>query len=192
MVLSKREQIILLTAVVAVGLLIGNKFVYEPIRDKLATLNDAREELRKELDSAHLLIAKKKRDEPKYKRLTTEGFQDEADVDNKVSTALNEWSQKYGLKTSSTRPERVPSDKELQEMRFTFSGTGTLKAAASFLWEIESAPMPIKITSMTLSSSSDSGDQMSLTLGVSAVYPGTAQKKRPANAAETKGNEDEI
>jgi hypothetical protein len=189
MVLSKREQIILLMTVITVGLLIGNKFVYEPLRDKRAALGDERQKLKDELDQANLLIKKKNRDEPQYKRLTIGGFRDDADADNKVSKALNEWAQKYRLKIISTRPERVPSDKELQEMRWMFSGTGTLEAAASFIWEIERSEMPVKITSMTLGSTSDTGEQVSVTLGVSAVYPGTA-KSKTAIRPEAKVNED--
>ncbi len=190
MVLSKREQIILLLAVIAVGLLIGNKFVYEPLRDKRAALCEERDQLKKELNEANLLLARQKRDTPQYRQLTTDGFKDDADADNKVSTALNEWAQKCRLKISSTRPERTPTDKELQEMKWMCSGTGTLEAAASFIWEIERSEMPIKITTMTIGSSSDAGELVSLTLGVSAVYPGTA-KSKTATRAEAKTNDDE-
>jgi hypothetical protein len=190
MVLSKREQMIVVVTAIAFGLLIGNKFVYDPYHEKRAALVDERDKLAKELEDVKLLVKRRDRDQAKYKQLTTDGFQSDADADNKVSKALEEWSGKCGLNTSSTRPERVAGDKDLQEYKWMFSGTGNLSAAASFIWEIERSELPIKITSMTLGSTSDSGDQMSLTLGVSAVYP-NANKAKAAPKAEVKANADD-
>jgi hypothetical protein len=190
MVLSKREQMIVVVTAIAFGLLLGNKFVYEPFSEKRTALVDERDKLAKELEDVKLLMQRRDRDKAKYRQLTTDGFKDDADADNRVSKALNEWADKCGLTTSATRPERVAGDKDLQEYKWMFSGTGNLSAAASFIWEIERSDMPIKITSMTLGSTSDSGDQMSLTLGVSAVYPNT-NKAKAAPKAEVKANADD-
>ena len=181
MVLSKREQMIAIMAMIAVGLLIGNKWVYGPIADGRGALDKERQDLKKKVDDAHRLFEKRKSKENEWQILTSNGFSNDGDAEDKVSAALNQWSSKCKLKVSSNRPERVPSDKELQEMMFAFSGTGSLTAAASFILQIETAPLPIKITSMALSSSSDTGEQMSLTLGISAIYPGTATKNIRGN-----------
>jgi hypothetical protein len=190
MVLSKREQLIVLLTVITVGLLIGNKFVYEPLREKRAALVEERDQLAKDREEANLLLLKMQRDKPLHKQLTEDGFKNEDDADNKVAVAINEWSQKCGMTITSTRPEPVSTDKNLQEIRWQLSGNGSLDAAAKFIFEIEASKMPIKITSLTLGSNSDAGEKMTLALGVSAVYPGTAKSKK-AIRPEAKVHEEE-
>jgi hypothetical protein len=176
MVLSKREQIILIATLVIVGLLIGDKIVFTPVWNRLKDMGTERTELKAKLDAADILFMKEKSLGPKWTLLKTD-FPNEEVAQSKVSSALNQWGTKWKLKLSSVRPERIPGDKGLQEMLFAFSGTGTLTSVASFMWEIETSPLPLKITSMQLSSS-DAGQLMQVTLNVSAVYPGTSPNKR--------------
>jgi hypothetical protein len=190
MVLSKREQIIAVVTLVIVGLLIGDKLVFTPVLGKLKALEDERADLKLKLDTANILFMKQKKMQAQWKQLTAD-FPNEQQTQSKVSNSLNQWSEKWGLKLSSTRPERVPNEKGLQEMLFAYSGTGTMGAVASFIWEIETSPLPLKITSMQLSSP-DAGEQMQVTLNVSAVYPGTASKNTRANEAGAKSNEEEV
>jgi hypothetical protein len=193
MVLSKREQIILIMTVIAVGVFAGDKFVVTPITDKLEALDTQREQLKQELADADILFHKQRRLQETWEKLVAEGFRNGAEAEGRILGVLNDWSGEVGLKVSSIRPERMPSDKDLQEMIFAFGGSGSLQAVAQLLWQIETSPLPIKIKSMTLGSSGDTGEQMSLTLGVSAVYLGEAPKKSQTNLPEvTNGNEDQL
>lgn len=191
MVLSKREQIIAVVTLIIVGLLIGDKLLFTPVWNRLRDMETERTELKAKLDAADVLFMKQKAMEAKWRQLSVE-FPNEQTTQSKVSSALNQWATKWRLKLSSTRPERLPGDKGLQEMLFAFSGTGTMSAVASFIWEIETSPMPLKITSMQLSSN-DAGEQMQVTLNVSAVYPGTAQQKNTrASQAGANSNEETL
>ncbi len=62
-------------------------------------------------------------------------------------------------------------------MIFTVAGRGRLESVARFLWQIETAALPVKIKDMQLGSSSEAGDSMSVQLHLSALYLG-AQKKQ--------------
>ncbi|UCF17120.1 MAG: hypothetical protein JSW59_06595, partial [Phycisphaerales bacterium] len=85
---------------------------------------------------------------------------------------------------SSIRPERVSSNKGLQEMIFTVAGRGSLESVARFLWQIETAVLPVKIKDMQLGSSSEAGDSMSLQLHLSALYLGAQQKETETGQPE--------
>jgi hypothetical protein len=90
---------------------------------------------------------------------------------------------------SSIRPERISSDRGLQEMIFTVAGRGTLESVARFLWQIETAALPVKIKDMQLGSSSESGDSMSLQLHLSALYLGAQNKQAEPGPPEAENEE---
>jgi hypothetical protein len=88
------------------------------------------------------------------------------------------------LTLTSVKPQRPSAvRKGLKEMTFSVASTGSLEAVARFIWLVERTSLPIKITDVQLGSAGDTGDEMSLQIGVSALYIGAGQS--------TSGDEDE-
>lgn len=176
MVLSKRERMILVTAIVAVVMLIGDKFVVGPISARREEVKARKLELQAELQNAQLLFTRQKLMERKWKTLLSDGLQNDAEAESKIARALDKWSREAMLMLSSVKPERVDSDKGLKEMTFVVAGMGTLEAVSRFLWQIETAPMPIKVMDMQVGSTNETGQSMSLQLRLSALCLGTEQE----------------
>jgi len=174
--LSKRERIMAITAVVVVGFLVLNKFLIGPVAGKLQQFETQKNQLLVELSEAQNLFRKRRALEREWKTALSEGLRNEVEAESKVGRALNEWSEEASLTLSSVKPERVASEKGLKEMTFVVVGTGTLDAVTRFLWQIETAPMPIKVKDMQLGSSNESGQSMSVQLRLSALCLGAEQK----------------
>ena len=175
MVLSKRERMILITAIVAVVMLVGDKIVVGPISARREEIKARKLELQAELQNAQLLFTRQKLMERKWKTLLSDGLLNDAEAESKIARALDEWSKEAMLTLSSVKPERVASDKGLKEMTFVVAGMGTLEAVSKFLWQIETAPMPIKVMDMQVGSTNDTGQSMSLQLRLSALCLGSQQ-----------------
>lgn len=189
MVLSKRERIILIATLVAVGLFVMNKFVIEPVQAKLDELEAQRQQLLGDLNEGELLIGNHRRMQKKWNAMLSDGLRNDAEAESRILGALREWSGTANLALSSIKPERVSSDRGLQEMIFTVAGKGTLDSVARFLWQIETATLPVKIKDMQLGSSSESGDSMSLQLHLSALYLGAQKKQLDTKQPEVKDEE---
>jgi len=189
MVLSKRERIILFATLASVGLFVVNTFIIEPVQAKLDEMESQRQQLRGELNEGELLIGNHRRMQKKWEAMLSNGLRNDAEAESRVLSALREWSGAAGLALSSIKPERVASDKGLQEMIFTVAGKGSLDSVARFLWQIETAALPVKIKDMQLGSSSESGDSMSLQLHLSALYLGTQKKQLDTRQSEVKDEE---
>jgi len=187
--LSKRERIILIAALASVGLFVAVKFVIDPVQAKRNELESQRQQLLGDLNEAELLIGNHGRMQKKWNAMLSDGLRNETEAESRILDALREWSAAANMALSSIRPERVSSDKGLQEMIFTVAGRGTLDSVARFLWEIETAALPVKIKDMQLGSSSESGDSMSLQLHLSALYLGTQQKEANAGKSEAENEE---
>jgi Tfp pilus assembly protein PilO len=187
--LSKRERIIAIMAVVAVGFLVLNKFLVGPVAGKLQQLETQKSQLKIELDEAQNLFRKRRVLEKQWKTAMSEGLQDEIEAESKVGRALDKWSEEARLTLSSVKPERVASDKGLKEMTFVVVGTGSLDSVTQFLWHIETSPMPIKVKDMQLGSSNESGQSMSLQLRLSALCLGVRQKSSENKSSQEVNDE---
>ncbi len=189
MVLSKRERIILIATLASVGLFIANRFVIEPVQARLNELESQRQQLLGDLNEGQLLMGNHRRMQDKWKTMLSDGLRSDAEVESRILGALREWSGAAGLALSSIRPERVSSEKGLQEIILSVAGKGTLDSVARFVWQVETASLPVKIKDMQLGSSSESGDSMSLQLHLSALYLGTQKTPLDTNQPEVKDEE---
>jgi hypothetical protein len=106
---------------------------------------------------------------------------------------LDQWSGDARLTLTSVRPERLAGDKGLKEITFAVAGQGRLDAVAWFLYQVETAEMPIKIKDMQLSSTSESGDSMSVQLRLSTLYEGGDEKSsaKPSQPKQPETNHEE-
>ncbi len=189
--LSKRERIILIATIASVGLFVAVKFVIDPVQAKRDELESQRQQLQGDLNEAEMLISNNGRMQKKWDAMLSDGLRSETEAESRILSALREWSGAANMALSSIRPERISSERGLQEMIFTVAGRGTLDSVARFLWQIETAVLPVKIKDMQLGSSSESGDSMSLQLHLSALYLG-AQKKRAESGQPGAENEESL
>ena len=187
--LSKRERIILIATIACVGLFVAVKFVIDPVQAKRDDMESQRLQLMGDLNEAELLIGNHGRMQKKWDTMLSDGLRSETEAESRILSALREWSGAANMALSSIRPERLSSDKGLQEMIFTVAGRGTLESVARFLWQIETAALPVKIKDMQLGSSSEAGDSMSLQLHLSALYLGAQKKQAEPGQPEAENEE---
>jgi hypothetical protein len=172
MVLSKRERIILIVTMVVLGALVADKIILGPVSDRLDEMKVQRDQLLAEVNESQALFEQQRLLMPRYKALLTEGFRNDTEAESHVLRALREWSDTTNVTLSSVKPERVASDQGLKEMTFVVAGKGTLRSVAQFLYQIETAALPIKVKNMQLGLASEGADSMSLQLRLSALYIG--------------------
>lgn len=183
MVLSKRERIILIITMIVVGALIADKIILGPVSDRLDAMKVQRDQLLAEVNEAQSLFERQRLLAPRYKTMLADGFRNDTEAESRVLRALREWSDATSMTLSSVKPERVASDRGLKEMTFVVAGKGTLRSVAQFLYQIETAALPIKVKNMQLGLASEGTDSMSLQLRLSALYIG-AEPESPEQQNE--------
>jgi len=194
MVLSRRERIAAIITLIVVGALLVDKFALTPALKRLQQVENQKQELLAQINEARNLFERRRLMERKWKTMSSDGLQNDADVESRIVRALDKWSQDTRLTLTSVKPERLASDKGLKEITFVVAGRGRLDAVARFLWQVETAELPVKVKDMQLGSTSEAGDSMSLQLRLSALYLGAQPKsseKKPAQPEQPKGNNEE-
>ena len=192
--LSKREQIIAIIAVAAVGFLVLSKFVISPVAGKLNQLETQKQQLLVELNEAQKLFQRRRIMEKDWRAMLAEGLRNEVEAESRIARATDGWSREARLTLSSLKPDRAAAEKGLTEITFAVAGTGTLQAVSQFLWQVETTSLPIKVKDMQLGSSNESGQSMSVQLHLSAICPTTEQQpseKQPTQQKSQEANNEE-
>jgi len=174
MMLSKRERMLAIATAVVVTALVVNELVVKRVGARLEQVESHKQQLLAELNEAQSLLERRRLLERKWRMMLSDGLRSGAEAESRVARALDEWAGATRLTLTSLKPERVAGDKGLKEISFTVAGRGSLNAVAGFLYRVETAELPVKVRRMGLGLASESTDNMSLELVVSALYLGDA------------------
>ncbi len=193
--LSKRERIIVLVTLLAVGALAADKFVLGPIANGLGELKAERQKALAQVTKAKSLLQQKQQIEEK-KGSSFVSLRSDTEAESQVAKALDQWAADARLTLTFVKPDRMAGgEKGLKEILFVIAGKGSLDAVSWFLYQVETSELPIKVKHMQLGSTSEAGDNMSLELRISAVYVAADDKsaqKQPQPRQSGKTNEEQL
>ena len=171
MVLSKRERYVLAATIVAVAALVLDRFIVTPFLKRRADTATEKEILLREMDIAVNQFARRKRMEREWKEMLQSALaSDVSQAESQILHAVRNWAQESGLTLSSVKPERVPQEGDMQEITFQAAGTGPMRSVARFVWQLETASLPLKVTWLQLGSRKEGADDLSLQVRISALY----------------------
>ncbi|MFC1764533.1 hypothetical protein ACFL6U_21005 [Planctomycetota bacterium] len=168
--LSKREQLIVLVTIVVLSALVGDRYLLTPLMDKLNLWSEQSQSLATELNEAENLLKQRTLLERKWQKMAGDELVTSSESESHVLNALDRWSQETGLTLSSVKPLRITKVKgSLHEISFAVAGSGSLQATSEFMWQIEKAPLPLRILDLQMGSANESGTEMSVQLNISAL-----------------------
>lgn len=171
MALSPRERLIAMGVGAAAVLYIGNKYALEPYVQ-------ARETVAVELETAQArnievqrVLKMKKHRDTQWRAMLAGGLKtDQSAAQFQVFDAIGDWAQEAGVKLTSRTPQPETRNDRTQIIRLNATGTCNSAAAAKLLWRVETAPMPMKVDELTLTSVKPGSDELQITLVVSTVW----------------------
>ncbi len=170
MVLSKRERMIFWTTLSILLLLTVDKIVITPAMARLDAISQKKADLQVEVHEMTELLSQRKAMAERWRTMQKTGLTDSPSAaESFVFHALDEWEAQCRIDLTAITPQRATAVEGLQEVSFTIAGKGTLETVSQFLWLVEQAEMPVKITNLTLGSTNASGQEMTLSLKISVL-----------------------
>lgn len=181
--LSKRERFILIATVIVLAVLVLDRYALTPLQDQWEQVSADTQKVAQDLQNASNLFQRKTRLQRRWQEMLTGSLKkDAAAAESQVLHAMGQWSERNGLTLTSVKPEYSPQKGSLQEIGFRLTGTGTMRAAAGFMWELETSEVPLQVKEMQLSTAREGGRQMSLQLRVSTIYVSQGRKGETSSA----------
>jgi len=171
MILSRREQLIIVAAAIVVALLVLDRYAVTPLLDYRDGVEVQKQRLLGETQRATALLAHKRQIAPTWKEITATSLKrDPTEAESQILHAVQNWSAEAGLKLTSLKPERLIEKKSLREISFQAAGTGSMSAVVRFLRSVETAKVPIRVKELQLGSRKEGSDDLTLQLRVSTLY----------------------
>ena len=165
-----RQKLLILAAVAAVALLAGDRLVLTPL-GKLWKERAARVvQLKKSVQQGTMLIEREQAIRTRWAFMRTNTLAAEGSVaENQLLQSFDRWSQASRIGITSIKPQWKRADERYATLECRVDAFGNLPALTQFLYDIEKAPLGLKLELVEVASRDDRGEQLTLGLQVSGL-----------------------
>lgn len=169
--LGRREKLLLIIAIAVIAALVADRYILSPVLTRRSDIKDHREMLRGELEQALSTVKRWEILTPQWEQMKKEGLSEDPSItEGVVLRYIKDSSLKNGIVIASMQPERLPQETKVREIEFLLSGTGTMKSVTGFMCDMETASIPLKVKTMQLGASDETGSLMTIQLKMSSIY----------------------
>ena len=178
MVMSKRERYIGLVTLAVLAILVLDRFILTPASDRMTRLDaDIADAQQKMLGAQQLFTASNKANR-NWARMSGDTMRAGVDMESRVLNSVREWAQDEGMRLPSVIPQPAQQEKGFNKSILRATGSGSLNQIGRFLYRIQTASAPIRITDMQINATREGTDELSLNVGIATISP--LESKTPA------------
>jgi hypothetical protein len=181
-VLSKRERYIGIITVAVLAILVLDHFIVSPLLDQKAELDAKINDAQGQLDRADRLFSTARRASRKWSEMARGAIVSDSAEADRILNRVSEWANESGMSLPSLKPERDEKEAGFNKKTFRATGAGTMAQIGRFLYKIQTANIPVRITDLTISSHKEGTDDLAITFGIATIYqPPTADNRNGPN-----------
>jgi hypothetical protein len=171
MTLSKRERYVGIATAAALAILALDRFFLDPLMTQAVELDAETSLAQQDLDRANRLFASNRRLNGEWSKLAGDRLaRDGSAAENQVLHSVRDWAQESGLTLSSLKPERTERERGLGKVTVRATGTGGMAQISRFLWHVQTADIPVRLTDVQITTRKEGTDDLSVQLGLATVF----------------------
>lgn len=173
MQIKDRQKFLTVLAITAIALLVLDKVVTPPLTKFWHDRSDRITDLQRKVKEGEMLRM------PRRKaaiRAEWAGIQAASLTNNptlaqqQLLRAIDQWSQSSGVTINSITPQfKQGADATYKTIECRVDGSGSIDRLAQFLYDLENDPMALKLESVELTSSDNTGQQLALGVQISGL-----------------------
>ncbi len=171
MKLSKRERYIAMATGAVVGLLVLDSLVLTPWMEARADLTMRLEARREEMARAEQTFTNLRRANRRWAEVAGGTLRDDASAaESQLLNALRDWSQEAGLTLSAVRPDRSGAAGGFGRVTLRATGAGRMGDVTRFLWNVETAGVPVRMEELQLTTRKPGEDDLSMQFTLATIH----------------------
>lgn len=180
MQIRNRQQLLIIVAGVAFGLLIADALILTPLTKAWKARSVRIADLRKQVDAGEKLLKRADALTSRWSQMLTNVLpNNHSEAEQKVLGAFDKWSQDARISVNSITPQwKRERDDEYQTLECRVDAAGSVGALAKFLFNVERDAMALKIESVEITSRDKDGANLSLGLQISGLVLNLGEEKR--------------
>src|SRR5687768_8795808 len=182
MVLTKRERYVGIATVAVLSILVLDQFIVGPALERIETLDAKIDLAQQQHRSAQQLFNASNTANRAWKTMAGDAMlRGGGDPESRVLNSVREWAQDEGMRLPSVIPQPAQTEKGFNKIVFRATGSGNLSQVGRFLYRVQTASMPLRITDLQITSK-DGTDELSVNFGIATISP-IPEANRPAPGA---------
>jgi hypothetical protein len=169
MQIKNRQQILLIGALTALVVLVGDHLVLTPLVEGWRARSKRITELQHNLKNGEMLIKRENITRDHWSQMRTNTLSPNASVaQSQMFKAFDHWAQDSRMKIGSIKPQWKHND-DVTTLECRASATGDIQSLSKFIYDAERDPLAVKVESVEITSRDNNGQQLSLVLQVSGL-----------------------
>ena len=96
-------------------------------------------------------------------------LKDASAAEIQVQHSLQDWAHEAEMPLSSVKTERTEKEKDFYRVTIHATGNGTMSQIGHFLWRIQTAAVPVRVTDLQINTRKEGADDLSISLSVSTI-----------------------
>lgn len=169
---KNREQLLAILVAAAVALMVGDKFVVQPLTDGWKARTKSIAELEKQVANGGKLLERERAVRDKWNSMRANALtNDVSAAESQALRAFERWGRDAGVTVSGLKPawKRASDREEHQTLECRADATGSLSSLARFLYQVEKDPMAMKVDVVDLTTRDTEGRNLTLSLQLSGL-----------------------
>ena len=170
MKIENRQQFLLMLTIVAAALLVGDRLVFELLANGWKARSARVVELRQQLNKGRLLLKREQAIRSRWDEMCTNMLSTDTSLaEQQVLKAFDNWSRDSGASLTDITPQWNNNATNYLTVDWRVEASGDFGTLTQFLYDIEQAPLALKLESVTLNARDDTGQQLTLGLQISGL-----------------------
>lgn len=180
MQIKNRQQLLIIVAGTAFGLLIADALIFTPLVNSWKARSVRIADLRKKVDDGEKLLKRADALTSRWAAMQTNALpNDRSLAEQRVLSAFDEWSRDARISVNSITPQwKQERDEAYQTLQCRVDAAGSVGTLAKFLFNVERDAMALKVESVEITSRDKDGANLSLGLQVSGLVLNGSEEKR--------------
>ena len=169
---KNREQLLLILAVTAILLMVGDKFVIQPLTASWKARTSEIGKLQKDVTNGTKLLERERVVKEKWASMSANALTNDVSLaEGQALRAFERWSRDAGVTISGLKPQwkRSANSEEYQTLECRADASGSLSSLANFLYQVEKDPMAMKVDVVDLTTRDTDGRNLTMSLQLSGL-----------------------
>jgi len=168
--LNKRQRLLAILAIVAVGLYVADKLVFAPLTNNWKNRSSRIAKLKEQVRDGTETLKRETALRQQWERMRANTLASaKPEAESQMLKAFERWSRQGRVSVSSIRPQWKEAEEDYKTLECRADAGGSLSAIARFLYLIERDPLGVKVDSLELTARNTEGSQLALVIQVSGL-----------------------
>lgn len=178
MQIKNRQQLLMIVAGVAFGLLLGDALVFSPLVKLWKARSERIVELRNKVKRGDDLLRLETTFQSRWSQMRSNTLTNNPSMaEQQVLAAFDDWSRKARISVNSITPQWKRDNDDYTTLECRVDASGSVGTLRTFLFLMEKDPMALKIESVEITSRDKEGQNLSLAMQISGLVLNSAITK---------------